>query len=237
MTEQISHESAALHVTGEARYIDDLSNSESLLVGRVVYSPHAHARIVSFDLSKAKKCPGVVAVLSYEDIPGENQMGAVVKDEPCLAENEVNFVGQAVFLIAAKTDAECRAAEKLIDIKYQPLDPILSIEKAIAKNSLLGPPRTMNRGDAESALKRSSHTIKGELRTGAAEHWYLESQAALSVPGEGNEMMVHSSSQNPSETQAVVAEVLGVRKKDVVVEVRRMGGAFGGTETQANHVA
>ncbi len=237
MAEQVPHESAVLHVTGEARYIDDLPTSESLLVGRVVYSPHARARIASFDLSRAKKSPGVAAVLSYLDVPGHNQMGPVVKDEPCLAAQEVSFVGQAMFLVAAKTDAECRAAEKLIDVKYQPLDPILTIEDAIAKNSLLGPPRTMNRGDAEAALKRSLHTIKGELRTGAAEHWYLESQAALCLPGEGSEMTVCSSSQNPSETQAVVAEVLGVRKKDVVVEVRRMGGGFGGKETQANHVA
>ncbi len=237
MTEQVAHESAALHVTGEARYIDDLLISESLLVGRVVYSPYARARIVSFDLSKAKKSPCVAAVLSFNDITGHNQMGPVVKDEPCLAEKEVNFVGQAVFLIAAKTDAECRAAERLINVQYQPLEPILTIEEAIAKNNLLGPPRSMNRGDADAALKRSPNTINGELCTGAAEHWYLESQAALSVPGEGNEMMVHSSSQNPSETQAVVAEVLGVRKKDVVVEVRRMGGGFGGKETQANHVA
>jgi xanthine dehydrogenase molybdopterin binding subunit len=122
-------------------------------------------------------------------------------------------------------------------VKYEPLESILTIEDAIAKNSLLGPPRTMNRGDADGALRKSPHVIKGELRTGAAEHWYLESQAALSVPGEGAEITVYSSSQNPSETQAVVAEVLGVRKKDVVVEVRRMGGGFGGKETQANHVA
>ncbi len=237
MPEQIPHESAVLHVTGEARYIDDLPVGESLLIGRVVYSPHAHARIVSFDLAKAKRSPGVVAVLASGDIPGHNQMGPVVKDEPCLAEKEVTFVGQAMFLIAARTDAECRAAEKLIDVKYEPLDPILTIEDAIARNNLLGPPRTMNRGDADAGLRRSPHTIKGELRTGAAEHWYLESQAALSVPGEGNEMAVYSSSQNPTETQAVAAEVLGVRKKDVVVEVRRMGGGFWGKETQANHVA
>jgi xanthine dehydrogenase large subunit len=237
MSQPIPHESAVLHVTGEAQYVDDLPASESLLVGRVVYSPHAHARIVSFNLSKAKQSPGVVAVLSFKDIPGHNQMGPVVKDEPCLAEKEVTFVGQAMFLIAAATDSQCRAAEKLIDVKYQPLEPILTIEDAIAKNSLLGPPRTMDRGDADGALKQSRHVIKGELHTGAAEHWYLESQAALSVPGEGAEITVYSSSQNPSETQAVVAEVLGIRKKDVVVEVRRMGGGFGGKETQANHVA
>jgi xanthine dehydrogenase large subunit len=237
MDQLVPHESAILHVTGEARYIDDLPVSEDLLVGRVVYSPHAHARLISFDLSKAKQAPGVLAVLSFKDIPGHNQMGPVIKDEPCLAENETTFVGQALFLIAAETDAQCRAAEKLIEVKYQPLDSILTIEDAIEKNNLLGPPRTMTRGDADAAIKSSPHVIRGELRTGAAEHWYLESQAALSVPGEGTEITVYSSSQNPSETQAVVAEVLGIKKKDVVVEVRRMGGAFGGKETQANHTA
>jgi xanthine dehydrogenase large subunit len=237
MHQQIPHESAALHVTGEALYIDDLPSSPSLLIGRVVYSPHAYARIVSYDLTKAMKAPGVATVLCAKDIPGHNQMGPVVKDEPCLASGEVTCVGQAVFLIAAKTDAQCRAAEKLIDVTYEPLKPILSIDDAIAANNILGPPRTMQRGDADLALRSSAHTIEGELRTGAAEHWYLESQAALSVPGEGAEMAIYCGSQHPSETQTLVAEVLGVTKKDVVVEVRRIGGAFGGKETQGNHVA
>jgi len=237
MTKQIPHESAELHVSGEALYIDDIPSSPSLLAGRAVYSPHAHARIISFDLTEAMKVPRVAAILSARDIPGHNQMGPVVKDEPCLATEEVTFVGQAVFLIAAETDMQCRGAEKLIKITYEPLEPILTLEDAISKNSLLGPPRTMSRGDAEMALQSAPQVIKGELRTGAAEHWYLETQTSLSVPGEGNEMMVYSSSQNPSETQTLVAEVLGVKKKDVVVEVRRIGGGFGGKETQGNHVA
>ena len=226
-----------LHVTGEALYIDDLPSSPSLLVGRVVYSPHAHARIVSYNLTRAKEAPGVASVLSARDIPGHNQMGPVVKDEPCLAAEEATFVGQAVFLIAAGTDAQCRAAEKLIDVQYEPLAPILTIEEAIAADNLLGPPRTMRRGDADAALDSAAHVIRGELKTGAAEHWYLESQASLSVPGEGGEMVVYCGSQNPSETQTLVAEVIGVNKKDVMVEVRRIGGAFGGKETQGNHVA
>ena len=237
MHQQIPHESASLHVTGEAMYIDDLPASATLLVGRVVYSPHACARILSYDLSKAKDAPGVVAVLSARDIPEHNQMGPVVKDEACLAAEEVTFVGQAVFLIAAETDAECRAAEKLIDVKYETLKPILSIEDAIAGNTLLGPERMMRTGDPDAALRSAQHVIKGELTTGAAEHWYLETQSALSVPSEGKEITVFGSSQNPSETQTLVAEVLGVKKNDVVVEVRRMGGGFGGKETQGNHVA
>jgi xanthine dehydrogenase molybdopterin binding subunit len=231
------HESGEKHVTGEAVYIDDIPVNAQLLVGRIVYSPHAHARIVSFDLSQAKKVLGVHAVLCHKDIPGHNQMGPVVKDEPCLAVDEVVCIGQAVFLIAAETEEQCLGAEKKIKIKYELLEPILTLEKAIEKNNLLGPPRTMHRGNAEAALKSSPHTTEGVLRTGAQEHWYLETQICLCVPGEGKEINVFSSTQHPSETQALIAGVLDIGKHDVVVEVRRMGGAFGGKETQGNHAA
>ncbi len=241
----IPHESAIKHVTGEAVYVDDILVSEQLLVGRVVYSPHAHARIKSFDLNEAKKVPGVHAVLSYKDIPGHNQMGPVVKDELCLAESEVICVGQAMFLIAAETADQCREAEKRIKIEFELLEPILTIEKAIEKNSLLGPPARpqsggparIERGDVEAMLRSVPNVVEGVLHTGAQEHWYLESQVCLCVPGEEKEMQVYSSTQHPSETQALIAEVLGLGKNEVVVEVRRMGGAFGGKETQANHTA
>ncbi|HTX17116.1 MAG TPA: xanthine dehydrogenase molybdopterin binding subunit [Bacteroidota bacterium] len=232
-----SHESASKHVTGEAVYIDDILVNDQLLVGRVVYSPHAHARILSFDLSEAQKVPGVHAVLCHKDIPGANQMGPVVKDEPCLAADEVICVGQAIFLIAAETEEQCLEAERRIKVEYRPLDPILTLEKAIEHQSLLIPPRTMLRGEPDKALSESEHLLKGELRTGAAEHWYLETQVCLAVPGEGNELTVYASSQHPSETQALIAELLGIRRNEVVVEVRRMGGAFGGKETQGNHTA
>ena len=233
----IPHESASKHVSGEAIYIDDILVSDQLLVGRVVYSPHAHAKIKSFDISEAKKVRGVLAVLCYKDIPGRNQMGPVVDDELCLAIDEVTFVGQAMFLIAAESEAIARTAEKLIKVDYELLEPILTIEQAIAKNNLLGPPRTMQCGDADNALRSASHTLKGEIRTGAQEHWYLESQISLCIPGEHSEMNVFSGTQNPTETQILVSEVLGIPLNEVVVEIRRMGGAFGGKETQANHVA
>ena len=136
----IPHESATKHVTGEAVYVDDMLVNGQLLVGRVVYSRHAHARILSIDLVAAKQVRGVHAVLSYQDIPGHNQMGPVVKDEVCLAEHEVICVGQAIILIAAETEEQCIEAERLITIEYQPLDPILTIEQAMEKKSLLGPP-------------------------------------------------------------------------------------------------
>ena len=236
-TTSIPHESAKLHVTGEAMYVDDIPVNEQLLIGRVVYSPHARAKIKSFDLSEANKAPGVHAVLCASNIPGINQMGPVVKDEACLADGEVNFIGQAMFLIAAETNEQCIEAERLIKVEYEPLEPVLDIETAMEKGELLGPPRTIESGNVVEGLKTAQHTIKGELKTGAQEHWYLESQAALCIPGEEEEMHVYSSTQHPSETQALVAEVLGVGRNQVVVEVRRMGGAFGGKETQANHTA
>ncbi|HTY58135.1 MAG TPA: xanthine dehydrogenase molybdopterin binding subunit [Bacteroidota bacterium] len=231
------HESAELHVTGEAVYIDDIAPPAGLLAGRVHYSPHARARIVSIDLDAARAVPGVHAVLCHRDIPGENQMGPVIPDEPCLAEGEVRCAGQAVVLIAAVDDETARRAEARLRIEYEPLEPILDIESAIRQKSLLGPGRTMRRGDPDDALRSSPRVIQGELRTGAQEHWYLESQACLCVPGEAGEITAFSSTQHPSETQAIIAEVLGIRKNNVVVEVRRLGGGFGGKETQANHVA
>ncbi len=233
----LPHESATKHVTGEAVYIDDMLVNEQLLVGRVVYSRMARAKILSFDLTEAKKVHGVHAVLCYKDIPGHNQMGPVIKDELCLAVDEVTFIGQAIFLIAAETEEQCLQAEKLITTKFETLEPILTIEDAIQKKALLGPPAKIERGNVAQELAASKHVVKGELRTGAQEHWYLESQVCLCIPGEANEIMVFSSTQHPTETQTLVAGVLGIPKNDVVVEIRRMGGAFGGKETQGNHTA
>ena len=231
------HESAHKHVNGEAIYVDDILVNNQLLTGRVVFSSHAHAKIKSFNLDEACSLSGVRAIISFRDIPGENQMGPVVHDELCLAEKEVNCIGQAIFLIAGESEEICREAEKRIRIQYKPLEAILTIEEAMAKNNLMGPERKIERGNIEQSLKSAEHKISGTLKTGAQEHWYLETQAALCIPGEDREMKVYSSTQHPSETQAIVAEVLGIHRNQVVVEVRRMGGAFGGKETQANHVA
>ncbi len=233
----IPHDSASKHVSGQSIYIDDVLVNSQLLVGRVVYSRFAHAKIKSLDLSKAKLLEGVHAVLCWKDIPGHNEMGPVVHDEPCLAVEEVYCVGQAIVLIAAENEEVAIQAEKLLRIEYEILEPVLDIQTAIQKDSLLAPPRIMQRGDAEVALKNAPHTLKGELETGAQEHWYLETQSCLCIPGEDKEINVFSSTQHPSETQTIVAEVLGISKNEVVVETRRMGGAFGGKETQANHTA
>ncbi len=231
------HESAKKHVTGEAIYVNDIDIGSEMLIGHIVYGKYAHAKILSFDTDKAKSLPGVYAVLSYKDIPGENQMGPVIKDEPCLAEKEVTFIGQAIFLIAAKDKDTALAAEKLIDIEYEPLDAVLDLETAIKKENIIAPRRKIERGDFDKVLKNSKHKINGILKTGAQEHWYLETQSCLCVPGEDRSVKVYSSTQHPSETQAIIAEVLGLKSNEVEVEVRRIGGAFGGKETQANHVS
>ncbi len=237
MNKSIPHDSAIKHVSGESVYIDDMQTDSRLLFGRAVYSSMAHAKILSIDIAKAKALPGVHAVLLAADIPGANQMGPVVHDEPCLAEKEVICVGQAIVLIAAETPEIAYEAEKLIKIEYEALDSILDIRTAIEKDSFLAPPRQMKRGDAETELKKAKHLLKGEVETGAQEHWYLETQSCLCIPGEENEITAYSSTQHPSETQAIIAEVLGLPKNEIVVEVRRMGGAFGGKETQANWIA
>ncbi len=237
LSNSFPHDSAKKHVSGQSIYIDDMQINAQLLHGKVVYSKQAHAKITAIDFSEAKKLKGVHAILTYKDIPGENQMGPVIHDEPCLAENEVICVGQAIVLIAAESEEIALEAEKLIQISYEPLEAILDLRTAIEKNALLGAPRTMQRGDVVSGLKNSKHIIKGELETGAQEHWYLETHICLSIPGEGNEMTAYSGTQHPSETQAIISEVLGIPKNEVVVEIRRMGGAFGGKETQANWLA
>ncbi|MEI7724072.1 MAG: xanthine dehydrogenase small subunit, partial [Bacteroidota bacterium] len=231
------HESAEKHVTGESVFIEDMPMNNQLLFGKVVYSKQAHAFIRQIDISEALILPGVHCVFTAKDIPGENQMGPVIHDEPCMADKEVVFIGQAIALIAAETEEAALEAEKLIKIHYEPLPAILDIDMAITANNILAPDRKIERGDPETALQNAPHVIKGELRTGAQEHWYLETQTALAIPGEGRNMMMHAASQNPSETQAIVAEVLGIQKNGVEVEVKRIGGAFGGKETQGNHVA
>ncbi len=235
-TKDLKHDSAIKHVTGQSVFVNDITANRQLF-GRVVYSPEAHARISLIDTKEAIKLNGVVAILTHKDIPGVNQMGPVVDDELCLAEDEVTFIGQAIVLIAAETEEAAFKTEKLIRIEFEELETILTLHDAIKNHNLITPPQLIESGNADEIFKSAPHVLEGELETGAQEHWYLETQSALAIPGEGNEMLIRASSQNPAETQAIVAEVLGISKNEVEVEVRRMGGAFGGKETQGNHVA
>jgi xanthine dehydrogenase molybdopterin binding subunit len=233
----LPHNSALQHVTGQSVFVNDIDFSGSLLFGRVVYSTEAHANIRSINIEQAKNLEGVMAVLTAADIPGINQMGPVVPDEPCLATEQVNFFGQAVVLIAARNEEVARKAASLVQIEYEPLEAITDLETAMTRNSFLTSPFQIATGDVEKAFVNTGQVLQGTLRTGAQEHWYLETQSCLCVPEEAGQMMVYSSTQHPSETQSIVAHVLNVPANAVTVEVKRMGGAFGGKETQANHVA
>jgi len=237
MNKEIHHDSAELHVTGKSVYVNDIDAGEGMLLGKVLFSKHAHAKITSIDITGALKIQGVKTIMLAADIPGTNQMGPVVHDELCLADTEVCFIGQAIALIAAIDRDALHAAEMAIHIEYELLEAVVTLDEAIERNTLIAPPRTIVRGNATEAIKNAPNSLVGELHTNGQEHWYLETQSALAVPGENRDMFVYASSQNPSETQAIVAEVLGLPKNKVEVEVKRMGGGFGGKETQGNHVA
>jgi xanthine dehydrogenase large subunit len=229
----VSHESAVGHVTGAAKYVDDLAQRERVAHAWPVTSPHAHARVVALDVSRARAEPGVLAVLTADDVPGENDTGPVRHDEP-LFPREVCFHNQPVAWVVAETEERARLAAAKVDVSYEPLPSILSIEQAIAADSYLAEVELMQRGDVERALAHAAHRLEGEQFAGGQEHFYLETQAALAWIDEADSVFVQSSTQHPAETQEVVARVLGLLKNQVVVQCLRMGGGFGGKETQAN---
>jgi xanthine dehydrogenase large subunit len=228
----LPHDSAALHVSGEARYIDDLPEPPGTLHAAIGMSSEAHARIVEMDLRPVRQAPGVVATLTAADIPGVNNIGPVLPDEPALAEDLVEFRGQPLFLVAATSVELARRAARLARVQYESLPPVVTIEQALEKQQFVLPSVTCQRGDP-GQLARSLHRLRGRLRCGAQEHFYLEGQVALAIPGERGELLIHSSTQHPTEVQHLVAAALGLADAKVTVELRRLGGGFGGKETQA----
>jgi xanthine dehydrogenase large subunit len=228
----LPHDSAALHVSGEARYVDDLPEPPGTLYAAFGVSSETHATIVALDLGPVRQAEGVVAVLTAADIPGANNIGPVLPDEPALAAELVQFRGQPIFAVAATSVELARRAARLAKIEYQPLEPVVTIEQALEKRQFVVPTVTCERGHV-SGLQGAVFRLRGELRCGAQEHFYLEGQVALALPGERGEMLVHSSTQHPTEIQHLVAAALGVPDAAVTVELRRLGGGFGGKETQA----
>jgi xanthine dehydrogenase large subunit len=227
------HESAQKHASGEAIYTDDFSARKSMLEVWPVCSPHARARILRRDASAAKTMPGIAAVLLAEDVPGLNDVGAIRHDEILLADKEVFYHGQIIALVVGHTQEACREAARKILVAYEPLPPILKIEDAIAQNSFHTEPNFIRRGDVQSALAESPQILAGEFSLAGQEHFYLEMQAASAEPGEDGSMFVMSSTQHPAEVQHIVAHLLNVPVNHVVVQSPRMGGGFGGKETQA----
>jgi len=227
------HESAHGHVTGAARYVDDLPTPPGTLVGLPIGAPIARGRLLRRDRRAALATPGVHAVLFPEDIPGARMIGPVAHDEPVLVLDEIHAVGQPMALIVGENLDACRAAARVLVLETETWPAILTIDEGIAAGKFLCPPHRMRRGDPEGALARAPLRIRGELRTGAQDHFYLETQASLAIPGEGDAIELFSSTQHPTEVQSLVAEVLGVGRHQVVVTAPRMGGGFGGKETQA----
>ena len=230
------HDSAHTHVTGGSEFVDDRPFVSGEVSCHLVYSPHARAKITKIDTSKAEGYPGVLGVFTAKDLV-HNRWGTIFQDQPVLADGEVFYVGEVIAVVAAESASIGRDAGKKIRIEYAVLDPILSIDEAKAASSFIGDERKIERGDLAMAFRNSPHKITGSVVICGQDHFYLESQAAVAYPREDGQLEIHSSSQHPTEVQHVVAHALGRPYKDVVVTVKRMGGAFGGKESQAAPIA
>ena len=234
----LPHDAARLHVAGAARYVDDIPVPAACLHLAFGLSTVAHGEIAALDLDAVRAAPGAVAVLTADDLPFANDVSPSVHDEPLLASGEVHYLGQPVFLVAATSHLAARTAARLGGIEYRELPAIFSIEEAMAADSRFEDgPRIYRKGDAEAAVAAAPRTVEGRIEMGGQEHFYLEGQAALALPQEAGDMLVHSSTQHPTEIQHKVAEALGVAMHAVRVETRRMGGGFGGKESQGNALA
>lgn len=231
------HDSAHLHVSGEATYTDDIVEPRGLLHVAVGMSTKPHALVRSIDLDAVRRAPGVVDVMRAEDIPGENNCGPVVHDDPILAPGLVEYAGQAVFAVAATSVDAARKAARLATIDYEEREAIIDPETAVEKESFVLPTETLRRGSSQDALEKAAHRLSGRARVGGQDQFYLEGQIAMALPRDDGDMFLYSSTQHPGEVQNLVARALGTSAKDVVVECRRMGGAFGGKESQPALIA
>ena len=232
----LAHDSAERHVAGTALYIDDLPEPRDVLHAFIALSPHAHAEVLSMDLDAVARAPGVVAVLAARDVPGVNDVGPSLPGDPIFADGLVEYHGQSLFAVAAASIPLAAAAAKLARIEYRLLTPVITVDEALARQSFVLPSQVMARGDADAALAAAPHRLSGRVRCGGQEHFYLEGQVAMALPGE-DLMVVHSSTQHPTEVQHLVARALALPDHAVVCECRRMGGGFGGKESQASLVA
>ncbi|KGT91644.1 xanthine dehydrogenase [Erwinia typographi] len=231
------HESADKHVSGEALYIDDRLELPGMLHLCPRLSEHAHARILHIDVEPCYAIPGVVQVLTWQQVPGELDIGPLEPGDPLLAKDRVEYAGQLVLAVAAETPRAARLAAEAAIIEYEPLTPVLEVKEALEKQHFVQQPHVHQRGDAQAALARAAHRLQGEFHIGGQEHFYLETQVAMVIPGEDRTLQVFSSTQNPTEVQKLVASVMGVTMNKVTIDMRRMGGGFGGKETQAAGVA
>ena len=229
----IAHESAHLHVSGEAVYVDDIRELAGTLHCALGLSEQAHAKITSLDLAAVKQMPGVVAVYIAKDIPGTNDCGPILHDDPILADGLVQYIGQPVFVVVARTYLQARKAATMGQIGYDPLPTVLTPEHADQKESYVIPPMHCVQGDAQKKLALSPRRMQGTFNIGGQEQFYLEGQVSYAIPKEDDCIYLYCSTQHPSEMQHVVAHSLNLRSNQVTVEMRRMGGGFGGKESQS----
>ena len=223
------HDSALSHVMGRSKYVEDEDPVFGQLYVDIFPSPVAKGRLISVDTSKAEALPEVAGVYLAKDL-SHNRWGAIVQDQPLLVEEQIEYLGEPIAVIAAKTPEAAYEARTLIEAKIEKQDPILTMKDALDQASFFDPEMKIETGDVEAAFKDAPHMIEGESSIGGQEHFYLESQSVMVYPGEGAEVVVHSSTQHPSEVQHSVAHALGISYSDVVCYVKRMGGAFGGND-------
>ena len=221
------------HVQGRSIYVDDIPERQGTLHGAVFGSPEAHGKILKLDTSKAAQQPGVVRIFTHQDIPAENQIGGIIKDEPLLAVGKVHYQGQPVALILAEKEAQARAALHHIEMGIEPLPAMTDPREAAEKGHLIVPPRTFRLGDAEQAMGHCQYVFEGVAESGGQEHLYIETQGAYGYPMENGGIRISSSTQGPTALQRTAAKVLGIHMSKIEVDVTRIGGGFGGKEDQA----
>jgi xanthine dehydrogenase large subunit len=236
MIQRPPHDSSITHVTGASEYVDDRPMLAGELFVGCFYSRVAHAKIKSLDVSGASKTPGILAVVTAKDV-AHNAWGPIFQDQPIIAHEDVKFAGEVIAVVGGETPEAVRAGLAAIRVTYDPMPPIMTIREAIARKSFIGSQRYIKRGDALAVLNAAQRRLRGTIKIQGADHFYLENQAAVAYPKENGQMEVHSSTQHPTETQHVVAEALGVNFADVVCVVKRLGGGFGGKESQSSPIA
>ena len=227
------HESGVKHVSGYAHYTDDISEPEETLYGAIGWAKKSHAIIKKIDLKKVIKSEGIIAVVTSKDIPGRNDVGPVYDGDPIFPTKKVEYFGQPLFAVAAKSTELARKAVLKAKISYKTLKPIIEIKDALKKKSFVLKGQTIQKGDPVTKIRKAAHSLKGEFTTGSQEHFALEGQVAFSIPQEDNDFKVYSSTQHPSETQQIIAKMLNQKSNTITVVVRRIGGGFGGKETQS----
>lgn len=232
----IPHDSAKGHVTGESVFIDDMPFAKNELIVDFVGSPYAHGELISIDTSEAEKIDGIIGIYTHKDL-AVNKFGPIIQDEHLLVEHIATFWGEPIVVIAGENKKAVELAKKAVKIEMKKLEPVFTIDDAIKKEQYLGVPRSIKTGNVEEAFKVAENILEGTFINGGQEHFYLESQASIAYPGENDSIVIHSSTQHPSEIVQVASALLGLQQNQVICITKRMGGGFGGKESQACHFA